>query len=252
MRPMLIQNNKSFPVVVGHRGAAGLAPENTLRAFEVALQLGVDGVEFDVQRSADGELMIFHDETLERTTNGQGYLKDFTRTELQNLDAGNKFGEVFRGEKIPTLYEVVDFLRHTNLILHLEVKSPHLYAGIAEQLVGFIRGEDMVGRIQVRSFDHQALHKIYQLAPEIAISELWWEKIPIAHDMAFPTLNALYTLYTPENIAALHQVGKKVTAWTVNDAESAKRLIVMGIDGLTTDYPDRILEIVQNFANSAE
>jgi glycerophosphoryl diester phosphodiesterase len=241
---MPVGHTKHTPHITGHRGAAGLAPENTLSAFRKAIELNLDGVEFDIQRASDGEIVVFHDETLDRTTTGTGELKDFTLDELRKLDAGYWFDPRFQGEPIPTLKEVFELLKPSDLILHIELKSPYLYMGIEAQVAALIRDYDLTARVQVRSFYHPALHTFYQIAPEIAISELWYERIPNETDTHFRTINALHSLYTEENIADSHKRGQKVTAWTVNDTDIAKRLIMWGIDGLTTDRPDLLLPLV--------
>lgn len=229
--------------IVGHRGAAGLAPENTLSAFQKALDLGVDGVEFDVQRTADGELVLFHDEDVQRSTDGTGLLRKLTLSELQALDAGTWFAPDYRHERVPTLRQLFDFMRGNNLLLFIELKDPFHYPGMEQQVADLIREYDFVDRCQVHSFHHAALHTFYKLAPEIAVSELWFDRLPSQDEVFFKTIDALYTLYTPQNLAQLHQRGQRATAWTVNDVEQAQRLINWGIDSLTTDYPDRLLTL---------
>lgn len=231
------------PVIVGHRGARGLAPENTLAAFRVAADLRVDGVEFDVQRTRDGHLIVIHDETVDRTTDGTGDVAAFTLDEIKRLDAGAKFAPEFAGEPVPTLGEVFDLLEPTGLLFFVEIKDPSRYPGIEQQIADLIRAYGLVDRVQVRSFEHPSLHLLYGLAPEIPISELWYERIPAKNETRFKTINVLYSLYTPENLVQIHQRGQQATAWTVNDLDAARRLMAAGIDGLTTDYPDRLLTL---------
>ncbi len=238
--PVPLASNR-HPIIVGHRGARGLAPENTLSAFQVAANLAIDGVEFDVQRAADGHLIVFHDETVERCTDGQGAVESLTLDEIKQLDAGSIYAEAFHGERIPTLCEVFDFLRPTNLLVFLEIKNPWRYPGIEEQIIQLIRKYDLVSRTQIRSFYHPSLHTCYQIAPEIAISELWFHQIPTEYN--FKTINVLYSLYTPETLKRLHEDGLQATAWTVNEVDIARQLIHDGIDGLTTDFPDRMLQL---------
>lgn len=235
-----------YPVIVGHRGASGLAPENTLAAFQIAIDLGIDGIELDVQRSADGELVVFHDDNLERTSNGTGLLREKAWSELQKLDAGSWFGAQFAGEGIPSLRQVFERCRQHPLIIHIELKDPFLFAGIEREVIDLIHEFGFVSRCQIRSFDHEALHRVYELAPEIAISELWYHQLPNEGENRFKTINAYYAHYDAASIEALHQRGLKATAWTVNDLDVAKTLIEAGIDGLTSDYPDRLLTLVRH------
>ncbi len=237
--------SKRHPMILGHRGARGLAPENTLASFQVAIDLRADGVEFDVQRTADGHLIVFHDETLDRTTGGTGPVEARTLKEIKRLDAGSMFGARFQGEHIPTLRETFDLLRQTNLLIFLELKDPWRYRGMEAETVALIREYRLEDRVQIRSFYHPALHLCYWLAPEIALSELWGDRLPSAGDVVFKTINAYYPLYTAENLAEIHARGQQATAWTVNDVDAARKLIEVGIDGLTTDYPDRLIALFE-------
>lgn len=229
--------------ITGHRGAAGLAPENTLPALEKALRLGIDGVEIDIQRSADGHLVVFHDERLDRCTNGNGLLRSATLAELQALDAGAWFDPAYVGTRIPTFREVLDFMQSNNMILHVELKDPFYFPGVAAEVVALLREYKFEERVQIRSFFHPALHDVFNLAPELAISELWYQHLPKADESHFRSVNMDQSVLRPEHIADFHARGQKVSAWTVNDLEKARRFIDAGIDGLTTDYPDRLLTL---------
>lgn len=229
--------------IVGHRGASGLAPENTLAAFQLAVNLGIDGVEFDVQRTADGHLVVFHDDDLDRTTSGSGLMREKSLAELQSLDAGSWFSFTFSGEKIPTLEGFFDFMKSNNLLLFLEMKDPFLFPGMEAEVAALIRQYKFEERTCVRSFYHPALHEFYKIAPEIPVSELWFDHVPAREDSTFPTLNLLYTLLTPALIQEIHARGQKVDVWTVNDVETAKALIAASIDGITTDFPDQMVKL---------
>ena len=230
-------------LVIGHRGASALAPENTLAAFRAAAALPTDGVEFDVQRTADGHLIVFHDDTIERTTNGTGVTGQYTLAELQALDAGSWFDPAFAGEQIPTLADTLDLLAQTELLLFIELKSPALYPGIEGEIIAMIRQFGLADRVQLRSFEHDSLHRCYAIDPEIPISELWPHKLPDDDEMFFPTLNAYYPLATPDQIAYVHARGQKITVWTVDDLDMAQQLKDAGIDGITSNAPDRILTL---------
>jgi glycerophosphoryl diester phosphodiesterase len=228
-------------LVVGHRGASGHAPENTMSAFDRALQLGADGIEFDVQRSSDGHLVIFHDENLKRTTGTDGALRHLTFEDLRKADTGSWFSDEFRGERIPSIEELFDFLHGNDLLIFLELKDPFRYPGIEEEVARLIHEYDLVERSQVRSFHHDVLHTLYEFAPEIAISELWFDRVPHNDEVHFRTIDCPYTLYTKENIRLVRGRGQQATAWVVNDMEAAQRLIEWGIDAIATDYPDQVL-----------
>ncbi len=234
------------PIIIGHRGALQVAPENTIPAFEAALNAGADGVEFDVQRTVDGHLVIFHDEDVSRTTDGTGMLPEMTLAQLQSLDAGSWFDEQFRGARILTLSEFFDWAKGNDLLLFLELKEPYRYTGIERQIVDRIREYDLVERLQVRSFYHANLFELHKIAPEISISELWLRHIPWKAEVVYKTVNLMYGLYTQENIAEFHEWGRSVTAWVVDDLDDARRLMEWGIDGITTNNPEHILKMFES------
>jgi glycerophosphoryl diester phosphodiesterase len=233
------------PTIVGHRGAQGLAPENTLPAFQVVLDLRADGVEFDVQRTRDGHLIVTHDENLKRITGRDALIQDLTLDEIKMLDAGSFFSADFRGTPIPTLREVFDLLKPSDLLLFVELKDPWRYPGMEAEVAALIHDYDLVERAQVRSFYHAALHTLYHVDPTISLSALWFERLPGDADVTFKTIDALHSLLTADNIAAMHRRGQQVTAWTVDDLAEAQRLIDAGIDSLTTNYPDRLLMLLK-------
>jgi glycerophosphoryl diester phosphodiesterase len=233
------------PTIVGHRGASGLAPENTLAAFQVAADLRVDGVEFDVQRTTDGHLIVFHDDELDRVTDGQGLVYERTLDQLKALDAGVKVDTRFRGERIPTLTETFDLLRNTDLLMFIELKDPWRFPGMEQEVADLIHRYDLVERAQVRSFYHASLHTFFQVAPDISLSSLWYERLPDDHEVTFKVIDVLYALLSRDNIAHVHERGQLVTAWTVDNPDEARRLMEAGIDGLCTNYPDRLLALFE-------
>lgn len=238
LKPMpssLISDRK--PLIIGHRGAAALAPENTLPAFEAALNVGADGVEFDVQRTIDGHLIVFHDEDVARTSDGSGLIPQMTLDQMKSLDVGSWFDAQFTGTNVLTLAELFEWMQDNNLLLFLELKEPFRFPGIEKEVVQLIYNYNLVDRTQVRSFYHEHLHKLNQLAPDIAISELWYQYIPQKDEVTYPTLNLSYNYCTDENISRFHEWGLKVTAWVVNDLEAARQLVAWGIDGITGDDP---------------
>lgn len=243
-KPLPQSKMSARPVqITGHRGAAGLAPENTLAAFRKAIELRLDAIEFDVQRTTDGYLVVFHDDELDRVTNGKGLMRERTLASLKALDAGSWFNKAFKDERIPTLHELFNLMRDNDLLLYLEMKDPSLFPGMEEEVAALIREYGFTERCCVRSFDHASLHRFHRVAPEIPISELWYTHFPSAEETTYPTLNMMFSLCTADHVAAAHARGQKVTCWTVNEIEDARRLIDMGVDGLTGDYPDRLIAL---------
>ncbi len=240
--PVSCMSNRK-PIIVGHRGAAALAPENTPPAFEAALYAGADGIEFDVQRTTDGHLVIFHDEEVARTSNGVGFLPDMSLKQLQALDVGGWFDGRFRGTRVLTLRELFDWIRGNNLLLFLELKEPFRFAGIEQQVADLIREYDFVERTQVRSFYHKHLHEFHRIAPEIPISELWRTHLPDRDEITYRTINIMAGFYNRKAIADFHGWERTVTAWVVDDLDMARQLSGWGIDGITTNNPLHILKL---------
>jgi glycerophosphoryl diester phosphodiesterase len=236
------------PIIVGHRGALDLAPENTIPAFEAALNAGADGVEFDVQRTVDGHLVIFHDEDVARVSDGTGMISEMTLAELKALDVGLYFDKRYRGTRIPTLIEFFDWAKGNELLLFVELKEPYRYPGIEQQIVALIREYDFVDRTQIRSFYHSGLMQINKIAPEIAISELWLNHVPWFAEVIYRTVNLLYQHYTEDIIKQFHEWGREVTAWVVDDLEESQKLKEWGIDCITTNNPEHILKIFDEVA----
>lgn len=235
--------------VIAHRGASGLAPENTIAAFDLALELRADYVELDVQMSRDGTLVVMHDTSLDRTTNGRGFIGDKRLAELRELDAGGRFSKEFTGERIPLLEEVLD--RYWGKIgILLELKEPNLYPGMVEETVGMVRArlaemeEPYAKHVIIQSFDREAIRAVREQAPEIATGLLLradrrqmsaedWESIASFADYVNPhkaLVNAAF-------VEMAHEHGLQVFSWTVRKKSEARRLIQAGVDGLITDYP---------------
>jgi glycerophosphoryl diester phosphodiesterase len=236
-----------LPLVIGHRGAAGLAPENTLAAIQVAIDLGADAVEFDVQRTSDGELVIMHDNDVDRTTNGEGFVRNLTLVEIKSLDAGSWFSDDYTGEPVPTVRDVFDLVQDNDILLFIELKDPFLYTGIESEIVDLIAEYGYENRVHILSFYHRSLEIIRDLNPDLILSGLWSES-PSEDGDGFDVVNARYTILTrpAEFINMYHVQGIEVIVWTVDDSEIMIRLIEAGIDGIITDYPDILLDILNS------
>ena len=157
--------NKTF--IFAHRGSKGTHPENTLEAFKEAVRLGVDGIELDVHLTKDGELAIIHDETVDRTTNGTGYVRDMTMAELKKLDAGSWFSEEFYQSVIPTLAEVLSLLKDTDIKLNVEIKSDIIpYEGIEEKVLQTLESYSYKNNAIISSFNHYSVKKVHELDPK--------------------------------------------------------------------------------------
>jgi glycerophosphoryl diester phosphodiesterase len=250
------------PLVIAHRGGGGLWPENTLYAFERAANLGVDVIEIDVRLTSDGELVVMHDATVERTTDGQGSVAELTLIELQRLDAGHRWsadgGQSFplrgRGLRAPTLREVFERLPRTRFIIEPKDGS----SASVKRLCALILERGMGERALVGSFRHGALDEFRRACPGVATSASAWEASQFLAlyraGLASSYSPAMQALQLPERagaervltrglIEAAHGRQLEVHAWTINDNADMRRLLDAGVDGIMTDYPDRLLEL---------
>ncbi|GAA4356747.1 glycerophosphodiester phosphodiesterase [Kangiella marina] len=229
--------------VIGHRGAMGLEPENTLRSFRKALEFGVDGVEFDVQ-NIHGELLIFHDETLDRTTDGKGSLLDHSVEYLRSLDAG-------QGEPIPTLAEVVELIGDRAFI-NIELKGFDT-ASLVVKLVHLLdKKRFKKEQFIISSYLFSELYLIHELDPEIKIGVIADEHPVIALDFADEvdaySFHPSYSILDKDLVQDAHDAGMKVYVHTVNDLEKIQQSQAMDVDGVFTDYPDRVIEFLNQSA----
>lgn len=240
---------------VAHRGASAYAPENTRAAFRKGVELGADLLELDVHLSKDGELIIIHDEKIDRTTNGQGFVSDFILTELKELDAGGKFHEDFTGEQLLTLDEVMDEF-YGQIGLLIEIKKPFLNRGIEEKVVAVLRQYTDLSSIVVQSFDVESLKKIHKLLPELQIAVLMKPSVFLPSSKKIQDLASFATYinfnisYVNERIVSeVHRYGGKVFVWSVKDRKSADKAIQYGVDGMITDTLEWPIENVLYVVN---
>ncbi|PLR95955.1 glycerophosphodiester phosphodiesterase [Bacillus sp. T33-2] len=234
---------------VAHRGASGYAPENTIAAFDKAVEMKVDYIEIDVQRSKDGELVIIHDTTVDRTTDGTGYVRDLTFEQLRSLDAGSFKGAEFAGEKVPAFDEVLDRY-HGNTGILIELKAPELYPGIEETVAQELRERNLDkpqnNKIIIQSFNFESMKKIDALLPKVPVGVLTSSR---AHttDQALQEFaayaeyfNPSYGIVTKDLVDRVHALDMGISSWTVRSREAAQFLIDMQVDAIITDYPDYV------------
>jgi glycerophosphoryl diester phosphodiesterase len=256
------QTDTRRPLIIAHRGGAGLWPENTLYAFERAAAMGVDVIETDVHATADGELVVIHDENVDRTTDGAGLVGSMTLAGLKRLDAAYRFspdgGRSFplrgQGVSVPTLREVFVALPHMRFNIEPKQAAPSLDAPLCR----LIREQGMAERVMVASFGGATLQEFRRECPEVATSASTGE---VAHFLALqeaglsasysPVMQALQVperwgalrVLTRDFVEAAHGRNLRVHAWTLNDEGDMRRIIEMDVDGVMTDYPDRLLRV---------
>ncbi len=232
------------PLLLGHRGAKNYAPENTLAAFRLALEQGAHGVELDAKLSADGHVMVHHDTTLERTTDGTGLLAKMSLAQLRELDAGSFFADKFRGEKIPTLEEVFAEIG-ARAFINVELTNYSTPRdALVEKVCGLVRKFKLQDRILFSSFFVGNLKKAAVFLPEAprALLALDGWKGAWARSFAFnfgdyAGLNPYLTDVTAQQVQRVHRLGRRINVWTVNEEADMRRLLSWGVDGIITDDP---------------
>ncbi|MFC7364248.1 MULTISPECIES: glycerophosphodiester phosphodiesterase [Bhargavaea] len=235
---------------VAHRGASGHAPENTMAAYQKAFEMKADYIEIDVQMSQDGELVIIHDNTVDRTTNGTGTVGEMTFEELRQLDAGSWFSEDYAGEKILTFGEVLDAFRGKIGIL-IELKSPELYPGVeekvAEELIKRNLHKPNNEKVVIQSFNHKSMQKSKELLPSLphgVIAGPSWANVTEEQLAEFATyadyFNPNMNIVTHEMVDDVHEAGMKIYPYTSRSQEQALRLFDLNVDGIVTDYTEHV------------
>ncbi len=241
-------------VYTGHRGAACYAPENTLPSIDTALKLGVDRVEVDVHQTKDGHVVIIHDATVDRTTNGTGKVKDLTLEQIEKLDAGSWFSPKFKGTKIPTLEQAFELI-NGKAVFVIELKhGSDVYPGIEQKVADLIRKYNAYDWVVIHSFDDKVLEKFHEIDSNITLHKLFVFKlnmIPLMYDthLHFASLkkykyckelSVYYKFTNPYLIKRAHVLGFKVNAWTVDKPVTGLRLVNYKTDGIISNCPDKI------------
>lgn len=237
--------------IIGHRGAAAYAPENTITSFRKAASLGCRFVEFDVMLSQDGEAFVFHDEQLKRTTNGVGYFGNSTSAYIRSLDAGSWFSKGFQGEKVPTFQEVIIWLAANNVQANIEIKP---CPGTTEQTTCEVLSQlkehwpNTKSLPLISSFEHSALYLCHEIVPEIPLGLLLhqWENdwLQKAQDLRCFSINVHHRILTKARVAAIKQQQYQVCAYTVNRKSIALKLFNWGVDAVFSDHPDLLGPLV--------
>lgn len=232
--------------VFAHRGCSGEYPENTLRAFRAARALPVEGIELDVHLSRDGEFMVIHDESVDRTTNGTGFVKDMTREELQLLDAGSWKGAAHAGERIPLLKEVLELFQDTTHQINIELKSDIFpYEGMADRVMGLVDDLGMRERIILSSFDHETIAYVAKAYPDVESAALTMEVLvdlpQYLKQLGVSSAHVFFPTALRRMGHELKAAGYPVRAYTVNEVAYAEMLRDVGVDAIFTDYPERFL-----------
>ena len=238
------------PVIFAHRGASDGAPENTMAAFQLAFEQGAHGIEFDVKLSADGEIVVIHDQTVNRTTNATGSISRLPLAAIRELDAGAWFGEPFRHERIPTLHEVFAAFGEV-LILNIELTNYNTpFDALVPKVVSLIKKYGVERNIWFSSFYPHNLMRAAELLPSAPRAQLIWPGRMGSWQRIWGGRIDLQAEHiykddiSAETVKKAHQRNRRIHAWTVNDPADIRRLQAIGVDGIITDNPLAALAIV--------
>ncbi|HMI53952.1 MAG TPA: glycerophosphodiester phosphodiesterase family protein [Candidatus Saccharimonadales bacterium] len=231
-------------LIVAHRGASGHAPENTLAAFRKAVTLGATFIETDLQLTRDTHFVAIHDETVNRTTNGQGAVHDLSLAEIRRLDAGSWFGSEFTGERVPTLEEALEFAKKHDVVFYLELKPAGSWGG-EHALIGALRESGEIARTIVISFDTGILAALRKIEPTLMTGVLYdgqlTDPLDAALEVGARQVVVRGDLVTPWMIAEARRKDLQVVCWTINHPAHMRSLVAAGVDGIMSDYPDRLV-----------
>ncbi len=254
------------PRLYGHRGAAGILPENTLESFRRAVADGAAYLELDVHATSDGTVVVIHDPTLERTTSGHGEVRARTLAELRRLDAGHGFeidgGTPFRGRgiRVPTLEELLDELPDVPLNVEIKQAEP----AIERNVVDLLERKDAIARVVLAAEEHAIMERIRACGAHVRTSasaaetRAFFERCftatldgfaTPARALQIPPRYESFDLVTPDTLAAAHDCGLEIHVWTINDEAEMERLLRLGVDGVMSDHPDRLVGVASRLAN---
>ncbi|MBR6821767.1 MAG: glycerophosphodiester phosphodiesterase [Clostridia bacterium] len=244
-----MKNSIYNTLVYAHRGASGYRPENTMASFELAAEMGADGIELDIQLSKDGKIVVCHDYKIDRTSNGNGYVKDMTYEELRRFNYANGKEGTY---EIPLLEEVLELIKKKDMILNIEIKNDAYipYEGIEEKTVKLVRDMGVGENIIYSSFYHQSLRRLKFTDPSARIAILYeaglYEPWNYGKQLGVCALHPhKSSVYEPFMLDYSHREKLLVNTWTVNDEKEMRALTRRGVDGLITNYPDVALKVVK-------
>ena len=238
-------------LVIAHRGFSGRAPENTVAAISEAIAIGADMAEIDVTLTADNRVVVIHDETLQRTTNGSGNVAEHDFDEIRSLDAGSWFAPQFAGEKVPTLGEVLDLVKG-QILLNVEIKSEAVGRGISDKVAAAIKERGMTDQVIVSSFSPTALEQMRAVAPEIRTAVLYnkelqrgQDPVEIVRGLGASAFNIRGSRLKAKMLRSCREQRIPVGVYTVDKPRKMKQWVKKGIDAIFTNHPDRLLELLE-------
>ncbi|MFD3447804.1 glycerophosphodiester phosphodiesterase [Microbacteriaceae bacterium 4G12] len=239
-------------LIFGHRGAAGTYPENTMPSFYAAERLGAQGIELDVQMTKDGVVVVIHDETVDRTTNGKGLVSEYTYEELTKLNASYTFQKKTGFCSIPSLAEVLNWIQTNKLLLNIELKNNKVaYRGLEEEVITLVRKYELEKRVILSSFNHYSMKKCHGVAPDIETALLyregprspWFYAKKMGASAVHPNYKYISTTLIERTLA--HDIA--VRPYTVNNEQKMREFMELNISGIITDYPEVAAQVQNEF-----
>ncbi len=240
-----------MPLIEAHRGDSANAPENTLAAFERALRIGVPWIELDVHPAKDGTLMVIHDATVDRTTDGSGVVSDLSVEELSRLDAGRRFSPAYAGERIPRLLDVLEMVAETGTQINVEIKASPKGMDVPLTVVKHLHAFGKHQQYIVSSFDIHALLEVRAIDSQIKLAPIgqMYKILKQAELYHFPWIHGVHTTVTRTTVKRAHAQGILVNVWTVDDAERLPFWKEFGVDKICTNRPELMMEAARGSTN---
>jgi len=232
-------------IVTGHRGASGHAPENTLSAMRIAIEMGAEFSELDVQETADGEIILLHDSSLKKTSGVDKNIWEVNYADLKGLDVGSWFSEDYKNEPVPTLQEVIDLVKG-KMKLNIELKANKHEKMLAERTLKVVMDNNFLDQVVFTSFKFDEIRKIRELNKEAKVGYIFG-KLPEDVDVFSEDVDVLSVNIKTVDAALMKKAkdaGKEVAVWTVNKPEDMKRMIEIGVDRIITNYPDVLRKVL--------
>ncbi len=235
--------------IIAHRGFSSLFPENTMLAFREALANGATGLECDVQLTADGEIIIFHDEEVYRITGNRGLVKDFSWNEISRMDAGRHKGEKFRGEGIPRLQDLLELIKNRDIILNIELKNGIIpYPNLEKKAIEMVEKFSLAHQVIISSFNHPSLLTVKEHNPNIKTSLLFFARMykpwKYTSEVKVDGIHPFWMGVDGALLKGAQKNGLFVNPFTVNNLDDMYSLLKAGVDGIITDYPDRLAQLI--------
>jgi len=238
------------PYIIAHRGASGIAPENTMASLKKAIEQKADGVELDVHLTKDNIPVVIHDETLNRTTDGSGYVKDYTFKELNKYDAGSHFDERFSNQKIPSLREVLELSSELKII-NIELKNNKIYYnGLEEKVLSLIKDYEIEDRVIISSFNHYSINKIREMNQKLELAILYkswlFEPWVYAERLKINNIHPHFLAINEEIISKCNEKNIRVNVYGTNDSKQIENATKFGADMIICDYPGKVKDKLNN------